>query len=834
MPKKKSTCQNNLNSEHNEHDQPTLTENAISDTPEDILLLFKASVRSLVAFSIPNDEAFSFSSYKAAHEGSLAHTKLQAKLKEINKDNEECSYTSEVYLSHCFDTKECKLDVSGRADGVFRLKDKVIVQEIKTSSTPLSEISETFSEAHWAQAKCYAHLFSVNEGLSEITVRLTYYDSTNNEEKSFDQEFTALKLERFFKTLLYPYASWALSQEKWRELRNLTINTLSFPYSSYRKGQKLLAYNTYKCIEDGKRLFAQAPTGTGKTMGVLYPAIKALGEGKLDRIFYVTAKTTTRGIAENAYKMLAQNGLRLKVLTLTAKEKLCLNTVKNCTPEKCPFIQGYMQKSKKVVKELLKKHDFFSRELISEACLRHGVCPFEISLDMALSCDIIICDYNYVFDPRVYLRRFFQQKGREEYLILVDEAHNLFDRARGMYSASISVQELSSMAKEIKKELPVIYKSIQGIKKALSAFDKMLDEPQSEAGGVPYRSIPSSPITVKEPLETFIFNTESWILTNQEEKDYTQDLITLFFDLLHFKNILDIFSSQYRTLITGSKSSLILTLLCLDPGPMLNRNMNTARSTILFSATLSPLNYFKSILGGRDEDITLRLPSPFPRENLLIVNENRIETRFRHRERFLEATSRSIFDWAMSHKGNTMVFFPSYKYLLDVLEIFKTYDGDYEILCQNREMDETSRDAFLNEFEDFGQTHRIAFCVMGGIFGEGIDLVGEKLTSVIIVGVGLPQVSPDGELLKEYYQQHSESGFSYAYTFPGINKVLQAAGRLIRTEHDYGALLLIDSRFSTNEYLKLLPSEWHPVPLTSKGALLKNMVEHFWDEKFKQ
>lgn len=784
--------------------------------------IFKASVRSLVAFAVQDDEAWSFSSYRLAHEGTLAHTKLQ----EINRAGG--NYTSEVTLSHSFDALGCILEVSGRADGIWRLEDKIIVQEIKTSTTPLSEIHENFSEAHWAQGKCYAFLLATLEGLTQVTVRLTYYDKTNEEEKSFDRPFSIERLQRFFKTLLYPYISWALAQEKWREVRNLSIKTLIFPFPSYRKGQKLLAYNAYKCIEDEKRLFVQAPTGTGKTIGVLYPAIMALGEGKLDRLFYVTAKTTTRGIAENAYKMLTEQGLRLKVLTLTAKDKLCLNTIKNCSPEKCPFIKGFQSKSKKVVKELLKKHDFFSREKISDMGLRHGICPFELSLELALSCDLIICDYNYVFDPRVYLRRFFQQKSREEFLIMVDEAHNLFDRSRGMYSAVIAIKELTEISKEIRKDLPEIYRDLRELKEILTALEKLRSNEFLEAGGVKYHATPEAPLGLKKPLENFIFTTENWIMGDQDEKPYTEQLVSLFFDLLHFKNILELFSPQYRTLSTGSKSSFQLTLLCLDPSPMLNRSMSSARSTVLFSATLSPLGYFKSILGGRKEDVTLRLPSPFPRENLLVFNDDQIETRFRHRARFLESTAKAIYDWTFAHKGNVMVFFPSYKYLLDVLEIFKGFDGEFEILCQNREMDEPSRDAFLAEFESYGDANRIAFCVMGGVFGEGIDLVGDRLTSVIIVGVGLPQVSPELEIMRAYYQDRAESGFTYAYTYPGLNKVLQASGRLIRSETDLGALLLIDSRFASQEYLKLMPQEWNPVPRTSQGFSLIETAKAFW------
>lgn len=783
---------------------------------------FKTSVRNLVSFSIKDDARWSFSSYRLAYEGSLAHSHLQA----INR--EKGNYFSEVYLSSTFEILGCVLEISGRADGVWRLNGETIVHEIKTCSIPLSDIYENYSDAHWAQGKCYAFLLAELEDLDKVTVRLTYYDRINEEEKSFDKTYKRENLQRFSKTLFYPYVVWALAQQKWKDIRDLSIKGITFPYASYRKGQKLLSYNVYKCIEDKKRFFAQAPTGIGKTMGVLYPAIKALGEGKLDRLFYATAKTTTRGIAETAYNILTEQGLRLKALTLTAKDKMCLNEVKDCRPDKCPFILGYMSRSRKVVKELLKKQDFFPREAITQAGLRYGICPFELSLDLSLCCDLIICDYNYIFDPRIYLRRFFEQKGREEYLVMVDEAHNLFDRARGMFSAEVNVRELLDISKEIKKDLPHISKEIIKIRKALSTIEKECGDLLFDAGGEKYNIVVDAPLCLKSPLLEFIRVTEDWIASDRDEKPYTDSLINLFFNLLHFKNILELYSEKYRTLITGAKTKLNLKLICLDPSLMLNKNMAAAKSTILFSATLSPLWYFKSILGGRDGDITLRLPSPFPRENLLVFNEDRIETRFRYRSQYLENTAKAIYDWSISHKGNVMVFFPSYKYLLDVLEIFKELGGEFEVLIQDRNMDEASRDEFLKKFDEYGDINRIAFCVMGGIFSEGIDLTGNKLTGVIIVGVGLPQVSPEQEIIKEYYQLEKESGFSYAYTYPGLNKVLQAAGRLIRTETDRGALLLIDSRFASQDYLNLLPQEWHPMSRASLGMNLKTEVKNFW------
>ncbi|NLB77700.1 MAG: ATP-dependent DNA helicase [Clostridiaceae bacterium] len=518
------------------------------------------------------------------------------------------------------------------------------------------------------------------------------------------------------------------------------------------------------------------------------------------------------------------------MIPLTAKEKICLNDEKNCSPDKCPFILGYMSRSRKIVKELLKKHDFFSRDVVSQAGLRHGICPFELSLDLALSCDLVICDYNYIFDPRVYLRRFFEQKGRENYLIMIDEAHNLFDRARGMYSAELNVKEISGISREIKKDLPTINTELKKLKKSISELEKQSGELMMESGGVKYNTAFEAPISLKFSLGDFITATESWISGEREDKPYTDKLVNLFFEVLHFKNILEIYSDHYRTLATGKKTTFCIKLICLDPGPMLARKMSYAKSTVLFSATLSPLWYFKSILGGRDEDVTLRLPSPFPRENLLVFNDDSIETRYRSREKYLDATAMAIYKWSISHKGNIMVFFPSYKYLLNVLEIFKPLAPGFEILCQDREMDEPTRESFIRKFDDFGDTNRIAFCVMGGVFSEGIDLTGDKLTGVIIVGVGLPQVSPELEIMRNYYHNEATSGFSYAYTYPGINKVLQAAGRLIRSESDRGALLLIDSRFSTSDYLSLLPQEWHPIPRTSQGFCLDAFTGEFWDK----
>jgi DEAD_2. len=800
----------------------TLNESAEQDNTQ----FFRVSVRNLVAFSIPEEVTWSFVTYSHLHEGSQVHSEIQS------RHRAEGTYLSEVYLSYVYRSARYAVEISGRADGIWELEDGAVIHEIKTTTLPLSEINEDFSEAHWAQGKCYAFMYAAGRNLDRITVRLTYSHRPVGGEKSFDRTYTFDELQEFIKGLIRPYAAWAMSQARWREVRDLSVKSLEFPFPAYREGQRLLAYNTYKCIQDGKRLFAQAPTGTGKTMGVLYPAIKALADGTIQRIFYLTAKNTTQAVVENAYRLLAAQGLRLRVLTLTAKDRMCPYLVRDCNPDKCEYIQGYARLFKKAVRELTKKTDAYNRENITETALKHGLCPFELSLDLATHCDLIICDYNYVFDPRVSLKRFFQQKSREDCVLLIDEAHNLFDRAREMYSASLSKKEILEMSRLVKKDLPAVSRALRRISRALVPLERKAAENLSEAGGISYYVSSEYPDVLDAPLSDFISETERWMLgLGDEEKEYSESLVSLFFDLLHFKNTAELYSSEYRTLITWEGGYPRLTLMCMDPGVMLGRIMDTVRSAILFSATLSPLSYFRDILGGRREDATLKLPSPFPRENLLVVIEDSVETRFRLRDRYLERTARAIFQWVSGHTGNYMVFFPSYKYMSDVFAVFSGMACNYMILCQQKDMDESSRKAFLKEFDRYGDITRIGFCVMGGIFGEGIDLVGDRLTGVVIVGVGLPQVCPENEIMRDYYDEKMGSGFSYAYVYPGINRVLQAAGRLIRSETDRGALLLIDSRFRQAEYLRLLPEEWHPVPRTSEGINLEECISQFWDRK---
>ena len=803
------------------------------------LPLLKASVRGLVSYSLPNDTAWTYVSYADMREGSKTHVRLQQQLSSAGP------YRAEVPLAHTWEVLGRHIEVSGRVDGIFNQEAQPVLHEIKSTSIPLSDIPLAGVPSHWAQLQCYAAMQAEESESDIVPVRLSYVHRQDGAVRDFNRVFTRSELARIMSDLLKPYVKREKDQAAWREKRDLSIRAMELPFSNgFRKGQKLLAYNVYRCIGDNRRLFAQAPTGTGKTMGTLYPVLKAMGEGLVDRIFYVTAKTTTKAIAENAIALLRAKGLRLKVLTLTAKDKMCLMAVKNCDPAKCPYAEGVFTRMQRVGKTLLRSHDVFSRDLIYETGLKHEVCPFELSLEISLGCDLIIADYNYVFDPRVYLKRFFQQKGRDNNVFLVDEAHNLVDRAREMFSATLARDPLMTLRRNIHKSLPELADALGGILRSLTLMQVRPATDESEAGGKGYRVSQDPPANLLNPINAFLLKAEP-LITEKEDDDqepppWQDDLVGMFFDLLHFRNTLELFGDEYRVLQTGRSRTFAVRLMCLDPSEMLDRRMESARSCILFSATLSPLSYFRKMLGGRPEDPTLRLPSPFPRENLCVVLEDRAETRFRMRERHLPAVASALHAFLNARKGNYLVYFPSYGYMSQVLsQLESLYEigrknnpeaGEWDVLVQESGMKEADREAWLARFERFGDVVRAGFCVLGGAFGEGIDLVGERLTGVAVVGVGLPQVNPEQEISRTYFERHFGEGFDYAYTYPGLNRVLQAAGRLIRTTTDRGGLLLIDARFAGRQYQQLLPPEWFPFPFLSRNPDLGGLLADFWKD----
>lgn len=779
--------------------------------------IFKISVRNIVEFALKSGDIDSgFASRSVAVEGTKGHKAVQ-KL----RISQEESYLSEVSLVYCITKGDIRLEISGRIDGVFVKDNIIIVEEIKTTERQLDNIEEDYNLLHIAQAKCYAYMYLVQNKLERMGVQLTYYHRNTKELKSFFYIFEFAELENYFNEIVNKYLKWAVIISDWNEKRNVSIGNIKFPFATYRKGQREFAVATYKTICEGKKLFAQAPTGIGKTIATIFPGVKAVGEGRIAKIFYLTAKTSTRNIAEEAYENLRKCGLNFRTVTITAKEKLCPQEKVSCKPEDCIYAKGYYDRIDNAIEDIL-EFEHFNKSAIIQYSQKHKVCPFELSLDLSLFCDGIICDYNYVFDPRVYLKRFFMDV-REDYGFLIDEAHNLVDRAREMYSAELLKSSFLNMKNEIGKEAPEVKKSINEINSYFIKLRKKM-EMKNEIHFVTKELLED----INGLIEKFITYSEI-LLSKGKNYSFRDKLTQLYFDAMNFIRTTETYDDKYITYVERGGNDIRVKLFCLDPSKLLKVAMKRGKSSILYSATLSPIDYFRNILGGDEEDYRIIINSPFEEANLCLMIANNIKTQYNVREFSYIRVAQYINQVVEIKKGNYIVFFPSYKYLKEVYNAFCETCPTVETICQVGCMSEEAREVFLNNFSRLRDTTLVGFAVMGGAFGEGIDLTGDRLIGAIIVGVGLPQICLERDIIKDYFEGINNSGFEYAYTYPGMNKVLQAAGRVIRTERDKGVVFLIDERFSRNVYLKLMPKEWKNINWIKSEKDVDRAVRLFWD-----
>jgi len=750
------------------------------------------------------------------------------------------TYLSEVPLSCSFERGGITLAIGGRADGVIINGAQTVIEEIKTVlCDPAAIEADKSNPLHWAQVKCYAAIYASRHGLGAVTVQLTYFQVGTHLTASTRQTFTDGELQIFFNDLVDRYLSRARTLMDWARLRDAAIGELSFPFAAYREGQMELVKAFARTIREGGKLFAQAPTGIGKTMAVLFPAVKALADGSLSKLFYLTAKTSTRGIAEDAIERLRQSGLRLKTVTLTAREKICFRPGAECDPETCENARGYYDRLHPALSDILIL-DAFTRPVIEDYARRHRLCPFEFSLDLSLVADCVICDYNYAFDPRVYLRRFFDEEERDDcghYAFLIDEAHNLVDRAREMFSAELNkcqVLELRRLLAKTcggRKKLPPEIKKLDGDLGRINTFmlgaRKACEEAALEGRGAGVCIDKEAPDDIC-PLLRGLAGTAEELLRREEPYPFRDALLEFYFAARGFLRTADYFDERYVTYFEKRANDVRVRLFCLDPSRLLRAALERARTAVFFSATLSPLDYFAGVLGGEGDSAQLRLPSPFPRENLCLLVDDSISTKYRMREFTYGHVARSITAVVGARKGNYLVFFPSYQYLRAVYACFTADNPAVRTTVQREGMSERERLQFLEQFSDSSPETLAGFAVMGGVFGEGVDLVGERLSGAIIVGVGLPQIGLERDIIRTYFNEVNERGFEYAYVYPGMNKVLQAAGRLIRTETDRGVVLLIDERFSSSLYQGLYPPEWHPVLRVRGPKQTETAVRQFW------
>jgi len=757
----------------------------------DEIINIRNSVRGVIEFVLRRGHLDDrYMGKNRALEGTIAHQKLQASNATIYKN-----YEKEVKLEKEFYIDDIVLNIEGRADGIIIENDLVYIEEIKSTFKPLLFIEEDYNELHWAQGKFYAYIYGEKNALSSISVRLSYYNIETNEVKSFDKLYELKELEEFVYSIINEYSKWIKLKGDLNKERNLSIKDLKFPFDTYRKGQRELAVNCYKTIKQEGVLFAQAPTGIGKTISTVYPSIKALGENRGNRIIYLTAKTITRTVAEEAFNKLKSKGLKCKNITLTSKEKICFQDKVKCNPDDCEYAVDYFGKSNNVVFEIIKNEWNISREIIEKYAKKFKVCPFELSLDLTLWCDAIICDYNYAFDPRVRLKRIFEDNTSRN-IILIDEGHNLVNRAREMFSAELYKSKILLVSRLVKGTVPSLYK-------ALYAINKELGNIRSEA-----QALGKSSIYHKEEykelyrlLKVALKEGDEYLVKATGTSAY-EDVLDLYFDIKSFLSVTELYSDEYVTLVESDKNELRVKLFCVNPSKNLANVVRESYSTILFSATLTPLNYYIDLLGGNEESYRMTLSSPFEKDNFKTYGYP-LNMRYSQREKNIENVCGLINKFINEINGNYMVFLPSYEYLNKVYEKYVELYGETNIICQGEVLNEEEREKFINRFTLDSKI--TAFCVVGGIFSEGIDLVGKRLIGSIVVGVGFPRISKEGDIIKDYYK---ERGFDYAYVYPGVNKVLQAAGRVIRSEEDKGRLLLIDDRYFTNKYRNLLPKEW--------------------------
>lgn len=850
----------------------------------------RLSVRGLVEFLLRSGSIDSrFTGFDRANEGARIHRRLQKAAGD--------GYAAEVALADRQTADGIDYRIEGRADGVFTDADGVtVIDEIKTTAAPADSITEDFDPCHWAQGMVYAAILCGQKQLPRARIRLTYFQIDEETIFRYTREFTAGELNAFYLDLLHRYAPWARRRQSWALRRAESLAALAFPFSAYRTGQRAMAGEVYKACCSGAggegcdRLFCQAPTGIGKTMSTVFPALRAMGEGCGDKVFYLTARTTTRAAAENAVAVLRRKtpGLCLKSITLTAKEKACLHPGSGgrpeCTPEACPYALGYYDRLRGALADVLDTTDTLTRDTLAAAAQKHQICPFEMSLDLSEWCDLIICDYNYLFDPTAALRRFFEAPG--DWVFLIDEAHNLPGRAREMHSAAFSKSSLLDAKRALGKASSPAKRAISQANDTLLAYRKLCEalagrtgaaalppaeqlrlgpeggqvslfgeSPAGDSGETPRprhaaKEAPApqqllegqQPLYAKDgtiylkqlpkelakALARLAAPLEDW-LDEHREGEAHETLLQLYFDLRAFTRVAEGYDEHYVTQLTAFGAELRVSLLCLDPSDFVDQSLALGRAAVLFSATLTPPGYYKTVLGcGAARAVALQ--SPFAAQNLGLFTAP-VSTRYADRAGSLAPIADWLAALCSGRTGNYMAFFPSYAYLKQVHEIFVQRHPAIATLVQESGLTDTERAAFLDSFAPAPQATLLGFGVLGGVFGEGVDLAGDRLIGCAVIGVGLPQVNPRQEMLRHYFDEKNGCGFDYAYRYPGMNKVLQAAGRVIRTPEDRGVVLLIDDRFHSPEYSRLFPPHWAHLRSAPSPAGLKRFLGEFWQKE---
>ena len=778
----------------------------------------RISVRNLVEFILRSGDLDNSRGSSGDKEAMLKGGRLHRKIQRSMKGN----YQAEVSLKRESEYEDVIIQVEGRADGIFTEDGEFWIDEIKGTYGNLQAM-EVPVPVHRAQAMCYGWIYGEKEGLSQIGIQMTYSHLDTEDTRRFREIFSMEELKNWYQKLLDDYHKWISCSLSWKKERNASMKDLQFPFP-YREGQREIVSGVYHTVSSKKTLFVQAPTGVGKTMSAIFPSVRAIGEGKGETLFYLTAKTITGTVAWEAFHTLRENGLKFKVTAITAKEKLCFLDSPECTPEKCPYAKGHFDRVNDAVYELWTTEEVYSREVIRAHAEKWQVCPFEMCLDLSVWVDGVICDYNYAFDPNVHLKRFFGENISGDYIFLIDEAHNLVERGREMYSAEISRQTLFTLRKKIRKHFPKLARALDKASRQMLELEEDLKASQN-----PYQVL-SNPGVLPVTFLTISGELEEILEEKNLEEELRKEILEFYFVVRDFLNVSELVDENYVVYTECfGENDFRLRLFCVNPSANLSEYLKKGRSAVFFSATLFPMLYYRELLTTETDAYGIYVQSPFSAKNRRILIGSDVSSRYTRRNhteyrKIAEYISRCVWQ----RQGNYMVFFPSYRLMEDVYQVYEEEFSVDWVRCirQNSDMTEREREEFLEEFQSREGT-LVGFCVLGGIFSEGVDLTGESLIGAIIVGTGLPQIGSEREILKEYYDRKKQSGFDYAYRYPGMNKVLQAAGRVIRTKEDRGVILLLDDRFLGRDYGEIFPREWKDRS-SCRLNTVEEAVSRFW------
>ena len=750
----------------------------------------------------------------------------------------QIGYKAQEPLTNTFALDGIYYTVSVEADGVISDGGSLIIDEIRRVRD--FDFAMPPRDMFIARMKCCAYFLACREDMTSVRARLTYVHAESGKIKQFGYEYQTDDLRAWYITLLRRISRTAKFHKERAEKILPSAANVAFPYGELREGQELMIRETHRAIKQGRRLFLNAPTGTGKTVSALYPAVRALGAGMADRIFYLTAKASTRREAYRAAGKLFEAGAHLRTVVLTAKEFMCPmrvspvgSLVSGCDRKKCELARGYYERAENAVFELLARQNGFTPQIISEVARKHKVCPYELSLDLSEYCDIIICDYNYVFDPAVYLRRYFSEDGeRGRYIFLFDEAHNLPDRARDMYSAVIRRSDFERAYSKIDPTLRELDEAFEAAIIALRSKkrlckDSIVRTADGEERGFYMNS--AIPGELVDELDGFRKKVDKWLKKNPDAFS-DPSLDRLLDSIRRFCTVSEYFDERFLFYIEISGGDMIFKIYCLDPSDIADTVQKRAVSSVMFSATLTPADYFVDVLGGGKGAKYVSIPSPYDGDRLLVIRAPYLSTKYEDRAENIKKYANIIAATASAKAGNYIVYFPSYQMLRDVSEAFVKKYPKVSVIIQSPNMNTKEREEFLENFKDDSGTLRVGFCVLGGSFAEGIDLPGSRLIGTVIFGVGLPGLSNENNIIRDYYDVQNGEGYDYSYTFPGMNNVLQAVGRVIRQAEDRGVAVLVDDRYMSEKYKVLYPDHWTNLDMAENVSELAEKIKIFWNK----